>query len=299
MAGTRRERRARAQRPAQDAGTRATQSGSGAAGTRHRPGWTREGTTAQGMMNVALCKRPLAPSGGIPYSLLARMAEAERYIIQVERPGERIDMAAIRVLLGDTGVELDSDYGPVPVNPKLGRYVVRGLASPDARGHGARRRGAGVGFVNAGSHEMTQPGEVRFAGVEAPGALRRIPQAAVGDGHGGHGDHVGMRVRSVDALPWTGVARATPLVWTRDPAVAGREEHVRAGGDEAAGDLVEQIVGVGAVVLGRADRRVARPVEQPPTVVHHPASRQRVHPLDQIRERADRIRQERGPRPGV
>jgi len=77
--------------------------------------------------------RPLAPSRGISYSLLARMAAAERYIIQVERPGERIDMAAVRVLLGDTGVELDADYGPVPVNPKLGRYVVRGLASPDAR----------------------------------------------------------------------------------------------------------------------------------------------------------------------
>ena len=83
--------------------------------------------------SVAPRKRPLAPSGEISYSLLARMAAAERYIIQVERPGERIDMAAVRVLLGDTGVELDADYGPVPVNPKLGRYVVRGLASPDAR----------------------------------------------------------------------------------------------------------------------------------------------------------------------
>lgn len=61
------------------------------------------------------------------------MTAVERYIIQVERPGERVDMAAIRALLGDTGVELDVDYGPVPINPKLGRYVVRGVASPDAR----------------------------------------------------------------------------------------------------------------------------------------------------------------------
>ena len=56
-----------------------------------------------------------------------------RYIIQVDRPGERLDMAAIRALLDEAGVALDPDYGPIPVNPQLGRYVVRGVASPDAR----------------------------------------------------------------------------------------------------------------------------------------------------------------------
>jgi hypothetical protein len=62
------------------------------------------------------------------------MSPATRYIIQVDRPPpERVDMAAISALLDGVGVSLDLNYGPVPVNPKLGRYVVRGTATPDAR----------------------------------------------------------------------------------------------------------------------------------------------------------------------
>ncbi|HEX9485650.1 MAG TPA: hypothetical protein VF976_01175 [Gemmatimonadales bacterium] len=61
------------------------------------------------------------------------MSSATRYIIQVDRPGERVDMPTIRALLDGVGVTVDPDYGPVPINPQLGRYVVRGSASPDAR----------------------------------------------------------------------------------------------------------------------------------------------------------------------
>jgi hypothetical protein len=62
------------------------------------------------------------------------MSPATRYIIQVDRPPpERVDMAVIRALLDGLGVDLDPGYGPIPVNPQLGRYVVRGTASPDAR----------------------------------------------------------------------------------------------------------------------------------------------------------------------
>ena len=61
------------------------------------------------------------------------MSPSTRYIIQVDRPGERVDMATIRALLDGVGVAVDPDYGPVAINPKLGRYVVRGVASPDAR----------------------------------------------------------------------------------------------------------------------------------------------------------------------
>ena len=60
-------------------------------------------------------------------------AVKSRYVIQLERPGERVDMEFVRALLGDTGVELDAGYGPIPVNPGLGRFVVRGFASPEAR----------------------------------------------------------------------------------------------------------------------------------------------------------------------
>jgi hypothetical protein len=61
------------------------------------------------------------------------MSPATRYIIQVDRPGEQVEMAAIRALLDGVGVVVDPDYGPIPINPELGRYVLRGLASPDAR----------------------------------------------------------------------------------------------------------------------------------------------------------------------
>ncbi len=56
-----------------------------------------------------------------------------RYIIQVDIPVEKADLSAIRELLANTGVELDPDYGPILINPTLGRYVVRGFASPEAR----------------------------------------------------------------------------------------------------------------------------------------------------------------------
>jgi hypothetical protein len=56
-----------------------------------------------------------------------------QFIIQVERPGEKLDMGKIRAILEDTGVQLDDSYGPFPVNPKLGRYVVRGTATAQAR----------------------------------------------------------------------------------------------------------------------------------------------------------------------
>lgn len=60
--------------------------------------------------------------------------EAGRFIIQIERPEGVLDMAAARDLLMDTGVELDESYGPFLINPSLRRYVVRGLATPQARG---------------------------------------------------------------------------------------------------------------------------------------------------------------------
>ena len=63
---------------------------------------------------------------------------AARFIIQIERPDEKLDMVRIRTLLEDTGIQLDSDYGPILVNSKLGRYVVRGTASPEARAKAER-----------------------------------------------------------------------------------------------------------------------------------------------------------------
>ena len=54
-------------------------------------------------------------------------------IIQVDRPGGKLAMEAVRKLLAGTGIELDADYDPIAVNPAIGRYVVRGMATPTAR----------------------------------------------------------------------------------------------------------------------------------------------------------------------
>ncbi len=36
-------------------------------------------------------------------------------------------------LFRETGVELDTEYGPILVNSALGRFVVRGMADEEAR----------------------------------------------------------------------------------------------------------------------------------------------------------------------
>jgi hypothetical protein len=61
------------------------------------------------------------------------MAPVERrHLFQIDRPGSKLDMPAAQELLEPLGVSLDLRYGPVPVNPRLGRYVVRGTASAEA-----------------------------------------------------------------------------------------------------------------------------------------------------------------------
>lgn len=54
-------------------------------------------------------------------------------IVQVDRPGQKLDMRTIQRLLGVTGLHLDETYGPILINSKLGRYVVRGTVTPEAR----------------------------------------------------------------------------------------------------------------------------------------------------------------------
>ncbi len=62
-----------------------------------------------------------------------RDAETSRYLIQIERPGKSVSMDEARSLLEPLGVTLDPTYGPIPVNPRLGRYVVRGTATEETR----------------------------------------------------------------------------------------------------------------------------------------------------------------------
>ena len=67
------------------------------------------------------------PAGSSP------SAGRARFIIQIERPGQKLQMDDVTELFRETGVELDANYGPILVNPGLGRFVVRGLADALAR----------------------------------------------------------------------------------------------------------------------------------------------------------------------
>ena len=58
-------------------------------------------------------------------------------IIQIDRPGRTLQMDEVVNLLAGTGVELDPSYGPILVNPGLGRFVVRGSADAAARARAA------------------------------------------------------------------------------------------------------------------------------------------------------------------
>mgnify|MGYP001607399821 CR=1 FL=1 len=54
-------------------------------------------------------------------------------MIQIDRPGARLAIEDVVELLAGTGVKIDLDYGAQLINPALGRYVVRGRASTQAR----------------------------------------------------------------------------------------------------------------------------------------------------------------------
>jgi hypothetical protein len=69
----------------------------------------------------------------MPEQKMSPDPDTSSVIIQIDRPGRKLAMAAVRKLLEGTGVEIDTDYGPIPINPAIGRYVVRGRASPAAR----------------------------------------------------------------------------------------------------------------------------------------------------------------------
>lgn len=76
-----------------------------------------------------------------------KRAEASQFMIQVDGPGRRLKIGYFATLLGDTGVKLDMTYGPLLINKEIGRYVLRGLATPAARKK-AERLGGVAFFVD-------------------------------------------------------------------------------------------------------------------------------------------------------
>jgi hypothetical protein len=57
----------------------------------------------------------------------------EGFIIEIDRPDQKLDMPTVENLLKDTGIKLDPDYGPYLVDPKLGHYVVSGTGDKEAQ----------------------------------------------------------------------------------------------------------------------------------------------------------------------
>jgi hypothetical protein len=56
-----------------------------------------------------------------------------RFLIQMDLPGQPLDMESAVALLEPRGVEVDRSYGPICLNPAMGRYVVRGTATEATR----------------------------------------------------------------------------------------------------------------------------------------------------------------------
>jgi hypothetical protein len=49
-----------------------------------------------------------------------------RFIIEIASPSKKLNLSDLEILLKDTGISLDQNYGPFLVNPKLGHYIVSG-----------------------------------------------------------------------------------------------------------------------------------------------------------------------------
>ena len=64
-----------------------------------------------------------------------------RFMIQIERPKAKVDLEAAQSLLRTAGVVVDTSYRPVCVNPKLGRFVLRGTATDEAKSKAERIKG--------------------------------------------------------------------------------------------------------------------------------------------------------------
>lgn len=77
----------------------------------------------------------------------------QRFLIQIERREAPLSIEVARSMLEPTGVKVDIDYGPILVNRKLGRYVVRGIATPEAKSKAEKLDG--VRFFSDGQVSAT------------------------------------------------------------------------------------------------------------------------------------------------
>ena len=60
-------------------------------------------------------------------------ADSQRFIIQIDNVGKKMDIEVVNKMLSNTGIIIDPNYKPICVNPKINRYVVRGFANSEAQ----------------------------------------------------------------------------------------------------------------------------------------------------------------------
>jgi hypothetical protein len=58
---------------------------------------------------------------------------SDRFMIEIERPCEKLDMNEISSLLKKSGVRVDPTYGPFCINPRQGKYVIRGFGDVEVQ----------------------------------------------------------------------------------------------------------------------------------------------------------------------
>ena len=68
----------------------------------------------------------------------------ERIIIQCDLQEENVNLSTIDKKFKGTGLNLDKNYGPLLINPKLHRYVVRGFADQNTKAEISKLTGVKV-----------------------------------------------------------------------------------------------------------------------------------------------------------
>lgn len=70
---------------------------------------------------------------------------ARQYMIRLRRPSRKLTIKDVLGEFADTGVQIDSKYGPIKVDSAQGDFVVRGWATDEARA-AAEKQVAAVQF---------------------------------------------------------------------------------------------------------------------------------------------------------
>ena len=67
------------------------------------------------------------------FEMIINSNEKIQYIVQMDHPDTPLNMSSVLEILQDTGIDIDQSYGPILIDRKRGRYVVRGRATAEEK----------------------------------------------------------------------------------------------------------------------------------------------------------------------